>query len=200
MNTQSHIIMGGALFGRDIPKRAWIGVMGGIAPDIPMLIIVIALKLAGIQDRVIFGELYWQNWWQVTNAIGHNFWLWGGLLAFAFIMRERLSASLRAIEGWTLVAVMSASALLHTTIDFLCHREDAHMSFWPVTRWKFISPISYWDSQHYGNWFGAFEAILGLCLAVILFRRFKNALVRAALAFAMLLYVAVPTYFIFNLG
>jgi membrane-bound metal-dependent hydrolase YbcI (DUF457 family) len=200
MNTQTHVIMGAALLGRDIPKRAWFGALGGILPDIPMLAIVFTLMAWDTPPDVIFGRLYWQNWWQVTNAIGHNFWLWGGLLALSFFMRERLSASLRAIEGWTLVAVFSASALFHTTIDFVCHREDAHMSFWPVTRWKFISPVSYWDSRHYGDWFGAFEAILGLCLAIILFRRFQNIFVRAGLVVAMLLYVALPTYFIFNLG
>jgi hypothetical protein len=163
-----------------------------------MLAIVMALKLMGTPDRVIFGELYWQDWWQIANAVGHSFWLWGGLLLLAVFMRERLSASLRAIEGWTLVAILSASALLHTFIDFLCHREDAHMSFWPVTRWKFISSVSYWDDRHYGLWFGLFELGLGLTLAALLFFRFRNVIVRAVLGIAMLLYLAVPAYFILS--
>lgn len=171
------------------------GALGGILPDIPMLSIVLALKLAGVPDRTIFGELYWQNWWQITNAIGHNFWLWAGLFLISVAMRERLSASLAAIEGWTMTAVFAASAFLHTSIDFLVHREDAHMSFWPVTRWKFTSPVSYWDGAHYGNWFSAFEMVLGLALAVVLFRQFRNLWVRGALMIAMLLYVAVPAYF-----
>jgi hypothetical protein len=200
MNTQSHIIMGAALFGRDIPRRAWLGALGGFLPDIPMIAVVVGLKIAGTPDRVIFGELYWQNWWQITNAIGHNFWLWGGLLLLAIVMRERLSTSVRAVEGWTLLGIVSASALLHTAIDFICHREDAHMSFWPITRWKFISPVSYWDSQHFGQWFSAFEAALSLVLIFILLRRFGHILVRIALGLAALLYVAVPIYFIFNLG
>lgn len=196
MHTQTHIIMGAALLGRDIPKRAWIAALGGILPDLPMLITVAALKIIGIPDPIIFGFLYWQEPWQVANAVGHNFWLWSGVLLVALALRERLSATADAIDRFSLVMVLSGSALLHSIIDFLCHREDAHMSLWPVTRWKFISPVSYWDTAHYGQYFALFEATLGLALAIVIFRRFRNRWVRAALALAMLLYVAVPAYFI----
>lgn len=196
MNTQSHVIMGAVLMGRGVPLKAWAGALGGITPDIPMLLIVIGLKLAGTPDRVIFGELYWQNWWQICNAIGHNFWLWGSLTVLGLYMRERLSTSARGYDGWTTVSLFAGSALLHTAVDFICHREDAHMSLWPVTRWKFMSPVSYYDPQHYGTWFSLFEAALGLTLAILLFRQFKHRLLRASLVVAMALYIAVPTYFI----
>jgi hypothetical protein len=196
MNTQSHVIMGAVLFGRGVPRTAWAGALGGFVPDVPMLLIVLGLKSAGVADRTIFGELYWQNWWQVSNAIGHNVWLWGGLIVLGLVMRDRLSASTRSFDGWTLVAMFAGSALLHTVIDLLCHREDAHMSFWPVTRWKFMSPVSYYDPQHYGQYFSFFEAALGIVLAIVLFRQFKSLWLRLATAVAMLLYVAVPAYFI----
>jgi hypothetical protein len=196
MNTQSHVIMGAVLMGQGVPRKAWAGALGGIIPDVPMLLIVIGLKLAGTPDRVIFGQLYWQNWWQICNAIAHNFWLWSGLVLLGLYMRDRLSTSARGFDGWTIVSLFAGSALLHTTIDFLCHREDAHMSFWPVTRWKFMSPVSYYDPQHYGTWFSLFEAGLGLCLAFLLFRQFKPVVLRFFLVVAMLLYVAVPAYFI----
>jgi hypothetical protein len=197
MNTQSHVIMGAVLMGQGVPRKTWAGALGGITPDIPMLLIVIALKLAGTPDRVIFGELYWQNWWQICNAIGHNAWLWGGLTLLGLYMRDRLSTSVRGFDGWTTVSLFAGSALLHTAIDFLCHREDAHMSFWPVTRWKFMSPVSYYDPQHFGMWFSLFEATLGLLLAVLLYRQFKSRILRASLIITMALYVAVPAYFIF---
>lgn len=196
MNTQTHVIMGAVLMGQAVPRRAWAGALGGITPDIPMLLIVIALKFMGTPDNIIFGKLYWQNWWQICNGIGHNAWLWGGLLILGLYMRDRLSTSARGFDGWTTLSLFAGSALLHTAIDFICHREDAHMSFWPVTRWKFISPVSYYDPQHYGTWFTLFEAALGLALAIILFRQFKSVILRVALVLAMALYVAVPAYFI----
>ena len=91
MNTQSHVIIGAALLGRGIPKRAWIAAAGGLLPDIPMLLIVLGLKLAGYPAQQIFVELYWQNWWQISNGLSHNFWLWGGLALLAVAMRERLA-------------------------------------------------------------------------------------------------------------
>lgn len=189
--------MGAVLMGQGIPRKAWAGALGGIAPDISMLLIVITLKLAGTPNHIIFGELYWQNWWQICNAVGHNFWLWSSLAVLGLVMRDKLSTSVRGFDGWTTVSLFAGSALLHTAIDFFCHREDAHMSFWPVTRWKFMSPVSYYDPQHYGTWFSLFEASLGLILAFLLFRQFKHRLLRTGLLIAMALYVAVPAYFIF---
>jgi hypothetical protein len=177
-----------------------VAAIGGLLPDIPMLLIVVALKLAGVPAQKIFNEMYWQKWWQITNGIGHNFWLWGGLLLLAVFMRERLGANVEAIDFWSLVAVFAGSALLHSAIDFLCHREDAHMHFWPVTNWKFMSPVSYYDSAHYGRWFSLFEAALGLALSIVLLRRFEATLLRVALAIVMALYVAVPAFFILRLG
>jgi hypothetical protein len=188
--------MGAALFGGKVPNRAWIGALGALVPDLPMLLIVLVLKSWAVPDPIIFGTLYWQDWWQIANAIGHNFWLWGGIIVIALALRERTSATAAAIDRLSLILIAAMSAFLHLVIDFLCHREDAHMSLWPVTRWKFISPVSYWDPSHYGSYFSLFEAVLGLALAALLFARFSSVSLRVALAVAMLLYAAVPAYFI----
>jgi hypothetical protein len=198
MNTQSHVIIGAALFGRGMSSKAWAGALGGLIPDIPMIGIVAVLALSGTPARTIFGELYWQDWWQISNAIGHNIWLWSGLSVFGLVIRDRLSTSARAFDQWTLVVIFAGSALLHTAIDFLCHREDAHMSFWPLTRWKFMSPVSYYDPAHYGMWFSVFEATLGFILAARLFQQFSSRILRTCLAIAMALYVAVPAFFILS--
>ena len=76
--------MGAVIFGRGIPSKAWAGALGGLIPDVPMFLIVIVLKLSGVPAHTIFDEMYWQNWWQVSNAIGHNFWLWSGLVILGF--------------------------------------------------------------------------------------------------------------------
>jgi hypothetical protein len=196
MNTQSHIIMSAAFFGGDMPKRAWAAALGGVLPDIPMLLIVLTLKVSGVPMHRIFDEMYWQNWWQITNGIAHNFWGWGSLLLLAIFMRERLGASAESIDLWSLVFIFAISGLLHSCIDFLVHREDAHMSLWPVTRWKFMSPVSYYDPAHYGRIFSLFEALLGLVLSIVLLQRFNATLLRVVLALVMALYVAVPAFFI----
>ena len=86
-------------------------------------------------------------------------------------------------------AVMrSASA----TVDFLVHREDAHAHFWPLTKWKFISPVSYWDANHYGNIVGLIEIGIAAAMIAVLWRRFKSNWVRLGLGLAIISYVALP--------
>lgn len=182
--------MGALLFGRAAPRAALAGAVGGFAPDVPMLAIVATLKFSGIPSSVIFGHMYWERWWQVTNAIGHSFLLWGSLLVLALIMTRRGASTL-----WPLVLSFAAAALLHSCIDFLVHREDAHMHLWPLSDWKFVSPVSYWNPAHYGRVFAPFEMLLGIVMAVLLFRRYRSVIVRGLLAVAMFCYVAVPLYF-----
>jgi hypothetical protein len=192
--------MGAALFGRNIPRHAWAGALGGVAPDVTMIATVLVLKLFGISDMIIFGFLYWQPWWQIANAISHNVWLWGGGLLLAIVMRERQSLSAAHIDAWSLPAIFCASALLHTVIDFLVHREDGHMSFWPVSYWRFMSPVSYWDSAHYGSYFQVFETSLGLALAGLLYASYKHRLARILLLAMSIPYLALPVYFAYSLA
>ncbi|MBO6718762.1 MAG: hypothetical protein JJ913_12460 [Rhizobiaceae bacterium] len=205
MNSQTHIIMGAALFGKPMPRVAWAAAAGGLVPDLPMFVIIGALRTSGHSFHEIFREIYWEHWWQIANGLGHSFWIWGGLAAIsgALICRQRnVQGHMLADRAGNapLAFAFSASALLHSFIDFLCHRDDAHMHLWPFTEWRFRSPVSYWDNRYYGEWFGLFEAAVGVLLVVILFRRYRSWLLRFALLVVLALYVAVPTFWIFSLG
>lgn len=211
MNTQTHLLMGAALFGRPLPRLALAGALGGIVPDAPMLAIVGGLRMAGYDFGQIFGKLYWEHWWQVANAIGHNFWLWGALALASGLMLAQNPFGPAEMAGRTagerpvrpdaaLVFAFSGSALLHSVIDFLSHRDDAHMHLWPLTQWRFRSPVSYWDPNHFGNWFGMIEAAIGVLLVVVLFRRYRNVWLRLALALATVLYLAVPAFFVLSIA
>jgi LexA-binding, inner membrane-associated putative hydrolase len=37
----------------------------------------------------------------------------------------------------------------HNILDLPTHAEDARPPFWPLSRWRFKSPISYWDRKFY---------------------------------------------------
>jgi hypothetical protein len=194
--------LGAAIFGRKTPVLAWAGAAGGIIPDLPMYFIVATLRASGYGLNDIFDRLYWSDWWQIANSLGHNIWLWGGMLAGSAVLMRR--------KGWRqqpvtltsppFVFAVSGSALLHSAIDMALHRADAHMHFWPLSDWRFRSPVSYWDPAHYGNWASMLEAVVGILAAVVIFRRYSSRLVRAAIVVAMLLYVAVPAFFILSLG
>lgn len=193
MNTQSHMLMGAVLYGRSDPRLLRASMVGGLIPDVPMILIFGTLKEAGFSDRAIFGRLFFENWWQIANAIGHSFLLWGGLVGLAFWLRKR-----DAWAGAGALLALSAAALTHSVVDFLCHRDDAHMHFWPLSRWKFVSPVSYYDPAHYGTYFAIFEAVLGLAMAAILIRRIRNGWGRLFILLLALPYLAVPAYFAFH--
>jgi LexA-binding, inner membrane-associated putative hydrolase len=195
MHTQTHVIMGAALLGRKVPALAWAGALGGLIPDVPMYAIVLTLKVIGVPAFFIFNVLYFQNWWQIANAIGHSLIMWPLLAILCWLLRQRTS---ERVQFWlTFIAVLASSATLHSVVDFLCHREDAHMHFWPLTWWKFTSPISYWNPLYFGRYVSVAEAVTGIAMAVYLFRTYANKFTRILLALAVFCYVAVPAYFIY---
>lgn len=191
MHTQSHMLMGGVLFGGSQSRRIGLGLVGGLIPDLPQILIFAGLRMAGVQDSDIFRRLYFSGWWQIANAIGHSFLLWGGLVAVAWLAKRR-----SGIPSAAWVLVVAAAALTHSAVDFLCHREDAHMHFWPLSRWKFVSPVSYYDPAHYGWYFAGFEALLGVSMAALLIFRVRNPWARLGLATMALPYLAIPAYFL----
>jgi hypothetical protein len=95
------------------------------------------------------------------------------------------------ITAFTLV--FAASALVHISIDFLLHHEDARRQFWPLSEWIFRSPVSYWDPSYFGNYFAVFEICFGLILATVLLRRFSTRLMKSVLVVLCLGYIG-PIY------
>ncbi len=198
MNTQSHILMGAVLFGRKVPRTAWAAALGGFVPDLPMLAIVAYLRMSGHGFEEIFGKLYWSPWWQIANAIGHSFLLWTAVILVSLHV-QKLSGK-RAVWWANLALPFAAAALIHSGADFLLHREDAHMHFWPLSEWRFVSPVSYWDRSHYGGPFSLFESALGIIMAIHLFARWNRWPVRIALVLCIALYAAIPAMFIFGMA
>lgn len=93
------------------------------------------------------------------------------------------------------MALFALAAITHLIGDFPVHANDAHPHFWPISDWRFASPISYWDRNHHGAVFCVFETILGILLSIIIFRRFTLLAVRVLTGLAVISYLAVPIYF-----
>lgn len=198
MNTQTHVLMGAVLFGRKVPRAAWAAALGGFVPDLPMLSIVAYLRMSGHTFEEIFGTLYWSPWWQIANAIGHNFILWVAVILVSLLLVDKSEGGAAA---WARLAMpFAAAALVHSGADFLLHREDAHMHFWPLSQWRFVSPVSYWDRNHYGGPFSLFESALGIIMALYLFIRWRRWPLRVALVLCIALYAAIPAMFIFGMA
>jgi membrane-bound metal-dependent hydrolase YbcI (DUF457 family) len=57
----------------------------------------------------------------------------------------------------------------HNMADFPTHAEDARPPLWPLSRWRWKSPVSYWDRKFYALPLLLVEhgAILALVLALV---------------------------------
>jgi hypothetical protein len=85
-----------------------------------------------------------------------------------------------------------ARLLLHTFADLLLHREDAHRHFFPFADWRFLSPVSYWDPNHYGQFAGVVEALaVGICCTLL----YRSAIHGASRVIVLLLGAAYLAYF-----
>ncbi len=208
MNTQTHILLGAWLTGKPAPRLAWAGAAGSFIPDMPMYVIVGSLRMSGVSLDRIFGGYYWQDWWQVANALGHSFLLWGTLTlasVLVLIARSRqagsgFGSSFAKGDFWAMLFAFSLTALIASATDFLLHHNDGHMHLWPLSDWRFQSPVSYWDPRYHGVGFSLFEAALGIALAVALFRRYTNRGIRLVLALMVIAYVAVPAFYFLTLS
>ncbi len=163
MNTIAHIVIASAALTRpDTPRRNWAVLIGAVIPDASMFVFFAWSRLQGWSGDETWTVQYWNEPWQALGAASNSFILFGLLLAAGIWRRS------------TLLPVFSAAALIHIGLDFPLHADDAHRHFWPVTDWRFVSPISYWD-PHANGWLGSLiETLCVLAAVALLWRRFPH--------------------------
>ncbi len=125
---------------------------------------------------------------------GHSFVVFCVLAMIAVVL---VKVDGRYHRAGIILAIFSLAAISHSLGDFFLHANDSHAHFWPLSGWRFSSPVSYWDPQFYGQYFMIFEIVMGIAFCFVLYRRFPVNWVRLILSLAVLAYIAVPAYFIF---
>ena len=180
MNTIAHVIVASAAFSRpNAPKRNLAVAVGAIVPDASMFVFFAWSRLQGWSGNETWNVRYWMEPWQTLSAISNSFVLFTALLALA-IWRK-----------WTLVGLIAAAALTHLALDFPLHADDAHRHLWPVTDWRFKSPVSYWDTAANGQWGAGIETAVVLAATVLIWRRFTGLATRSLLAVLLALQIAL---------
>ena len=161
MNTIAHLVIAAAALSRksDAMRNRAV-TMGAVLPDASMFVFFAWSRWQGWTGTETWDVRYWTEPWQSLGAISNSFALFAALLALALWRK------------WSFVGVLCAAALLHILCDFALHADDAHRHFWPLSDWRFVSPVSYWDPAHLG-WLGAAIETVSLLLAsTILWQRF----------------------------
>lgn len=184
MNTPAHLIFGATAFGKaGEPRTTSAAILGALVPDISLYLLAgWQLLILGTDPQTVFRVMYYSDSWQAIFAVDNSFLIWGALLGFALWFKSKVFFA------------FAGAGLLHLMFDFPLHNHDARMHFWPVSDWKFISPVSYWDDRHYGWIVGPIEGLLSLACLVILWRRFQTLWPRVIIFLAALTQLS-PLFF-----
>jgi hypothetical protein len=157
MNTPSHAIINMALVGTILENQGlpspnlWIA-LGSIFPDIPIFVFYFWAKaIARLPEAQIWSEAYYAPVVQNIVSLCHSIPLAVMGLLIAVIYRSRLGQ------------IFCISLILHSLGDLPVHNDDAHRHFFPLSNYRFISPISYWDPRHYGK----VVSFLEICLVFL---------------------------------
>jgi hypothetical protein len=163
MNTPAHSILNLAILGRaQPPQLTWPILLGSWLPDAALFLFYGWAKWARIPEPQIWQEVYYDPTWQDIFAIGNSIPL--ALMGLGIFIWHRR-------PGGT---AFFASMLLHQFADLPLHHEDAHRHFWPLTSYRFISPISYWDPDHFGRYGALAEVGLLAIASTILWKRLSS--------------------------
>ena len=179
MNTPSHLILNLCALGHGRPADPGVPIaIGAVLPDAPMFVFYAVEKLVlGVSEATIWTTDYfapgWQDFFDLFNSLP--------LLAVG------LTVTLITQNRWW--ALLFGSMVMHCLLDLPFHHDDAHRHLFPFSDWRFASPVSYWDPDHYGQIAAPLEAGLGLAGCAILWRRHPGRASRVGLALLATTYV-----------
>lgn len=164
MNTPAHIAFNLVIMGQTDQSEAIAPVIvGAILPDFSMFVFYFIEKvILRHPESVIWSESYYQPHWQTLSAFSNSIPL--GVLALGLLLWRKSKFGM----------LLVASILLHQLMDLPLHSDDAHRHFFPITNWKFHSPISYWDPNNYGQIVFALEFLGVIISCTFLFLRYKS--------------------------
>ena len=119
-----------------------------------MMLFYAVMKVGGVPEAEIWNQHYFDPLWQGIFDITNSIPVYAAL----------------AVAGWVVsrkaMALFAASALIHCVLDFFVHHDDGHRHFFPLSDYRFQSPVSYWDPAHYGNIVGILEILLVIALSM----------------------------------
>ncbi|HBB33741.1 MAG TPA: hypothetical protein DDZ80_01205 [Cyanobacteria bacterium UBA8803] len=184
MNTPSHAILNLALLSQQQSIPALTITIGAILPDAPIFLLYFWAKLVHRQtERQIWSETYELPFWQNLVATFHS------------IPLALLGVATAHFFGWEPLQILSLSMVLHSLLDFPVHNHDAHRHFFPLSNYRFISPLSYWDTKHHARVVSMVEKLLVLAASIYVFPVIDSWTGRGLIMAVNLFYLTIYLYF-----
>lgn len=184
MQTYSHALINGTL-AVPLKRRGWeinipAFVLGGILPDIPFFLLTVLgevyFRLTGGTPTGESPMIYMHMTLYFTDPLwiaAHN-----SLHAPLILLPIGVTGyyAMRSERRWGAILLWFAlGAALHTMIDVFTHANDGPLLFFPLNWiYRFNSPISYWDPEHFGLVFAPLEHLFDLILIFVLVKSWRQ--------------------------
>ena len=200
VNTPTHAVLSVALLARRARRSVLApALVGAVLPDVPMYVLFAVATFVWHQPQAVtWGQTYFEPGWQHAVDALHSFPLLGAALAATFAPQCMQGLGGAGAAGgaprapawcaWARIAL--ASALLHAGTDVLVHADDAHHHLWPLSDWRFVSPVSYWDPRHHGLVFAPLECLGALALLPAVWQASRRRAARGVLLLLAAVYAA----------
>ena len=175
MRTYSHFLITAALrkLCPSLPIKRSAVYLGSVAPDLPLL----AMSVGGYvyfhyylawesRDtfRHLFDVLFFNDPFWIAS---HHFLQAPFILVAAIVTFWRVIGKREVLESWWFWFFFAC--MIHAVVDILTHNDDGPLVFFPLDwTYRFASPVSYWDRDHYAEAFTAFENVLDIGLLAYL--------------------------------
>ncbi len=173
MNTPAHAALNLLVLGRT-ERDALPVAIGAIAPDLPMLVFYAWERLVrGVPESAIWSQRYFDPGWQTVFDTSHSIPLLLIGLALVYVT-SRVAGRTGQSGPQRFIGLFLGSMVIHALADLPLHREDAHRHFFPLSDWRFVSPVSYWDPRHFGVYAGIGEIVLVVGASIFLYRRYRG--------------------------
>lgn len=138
-------------------------------PDLPAGIGAAWLRARRLYSRETFlKEVCGRDTFRKPDAALHSVFLVAVAFAISGTLKvtkyDLLAAAFPLLLGWT----------GHVAADALTHGSDARPLFWPISDWRFESPISYRERDRHALQFTIAEHMLVLAATLHLLAKLKN--------------------------
>jgi hypothetical protein len=146
----SHFFWGWYVF----RNRSWVWrfASAAVAPDLPYFALLgyysLRLHVNGFAD---LGLWDWAWRFPVVCAL-HSFVPWAATATLVSL------ACGRRLRQWLLP--VWAGWLSHVVVDMLTHRSDGYPIFYPLSAYRFATPVSYWEPAYHGRAFMLIDTTL----------------------------------------
>ncbi len=125
---------------------AWKVGLGGILPDLIYLVGFLPKMFSYQSFREWMHDPLWDKLWNSAPVkAGHSFVIWGALSLFCLTIfkKDTFRQIAPFLVGWG----------LHVVVDALTHVSDGYPIFFPLSNYRFPTPVSYWERRYHAREF-----------------------------------------------